>query len=368
MSIRWAAAVGLLLALAAGAAYADGKVYWHDVFPPEIPHQRAVIIYEDGVETLIVQTKYRLPGAEGAESLGWVLPTPAVPEVASMSAEHASDLFSFFYRTPDVVHVREVLLLAFWLALGGLSIAMLLLFILSWLVRLPKWLAPERQRLFVLFVFSFLLFLICAVQLGALGGKVAGGVEVIEEKQVGIYDVRVVRAGDAQELIAWLNERKFAFAEEDKAAFEAYIKKGWCFVAARVGAGGGEADSEVVDEGMLAPLVCRFRTDPPVYPLALTSTAGSDTELVIYFGCDRKMACGERLKLDSAWQIHFEFGSQQIRENVEPKGFFDEADLDFAHLYVTKFKGTLSPEQMREDIAFAPATDNEPFEERVVRW
>jgi hypothetical protein len=53
-------------------------------------------------------------------------------------------------------------------------------------------------------------------------------------------------------------------------------------------------------------------------------------------------------------------------EEVEPKGFFASDDLSFS--WLCKFKAVLTSEQMKEDIAFTPASDETPYRERIVRW
>lgn len=46
------------------------------------------------------------------------------------------------------------------------------------------------------------------------GGKEAPGVELLERKRVGIYDVSILSATDPSALIQWLNENGYNFPEE----------------------------------------------------------------------------------------------------------------------------------------------------------
>ncbi|MFO1522595.1 MAG: hypothetical protein U1G05_11255 [Kiritimatiellia bacterium] len=87
----------LLLLLSAGSARADGKMYWREAVPPTIPYQRAMIFFRDGVETLVLQSKHELPGPGKAAPIGWVVPVPAVPELASIPADVAHE--AFFWST-----------------------------------------------------------------------------------------------------------------------------------------------------------------------------------------------------------------------------------------------------------------------------
>ena len=95
--------------------------------------------------------------------------------------------------------------------------------------------------------------------------SMSGGatVDVIREEQVGIYDVQVVKADHAGGLIRWLNENRFQFDEEDTRVFDEYLRRGWCFVVARVDPT-RSADDRFTDEGLVAPLILRFQTTAPV--------------------------------------------------------------------------------------------------------
>lgn len=62
---------------------ADGMFYWTESIPPEIPYQRALLMFDGGYETLIVQSKYRMSSSE-TDEFGWVVPVPSVPELASV--------------------------------------------------------------------------------------------------------------------------------------------------------------------------------------------------------------------------------------------------------------------------------------------
>jgi hypothetical protein len=56
----------------------------------------------------------------------------------------------------------------------------------------------------------------------------------------------------------------------------------------------------------------------------------------------------------------------RLEFETTPKGFFDPMKMEFP--YLCKFKDTLTPDQMREDIVFTKAQDDEPYREHIVRW
>jgi len=60
------------------------------------------------------------------------------------------------------------------------------------------------------------------------------GVELLERKRVGIYDVSILSATDPSALIQWLNENGYKFPEEAESIVDFYIAKEWYFVAMRI--------------------------------------------------------------------------------------------------------------------------------------
>ena len=66
-------------------AYGDGKFFVEKV-PPDIPYQRAFLLFNEGSEILILQSKYEFLQSDAADTLGWIVPVPAVPEIASADA------------------------------------------------------------------------------------------------------------------------------------------------------------------------------------------------------------------------------------------------------------------------------------------
>ena len=54
----------LVLMVTSGVAYGDGKFYYVEKIPVDVPYQRALLIFEDGKETLILQSKYKTINVE----------------------------------------------------------------------------------------------------------------------------------------------------------------------------------------------------------------------------------------------------------------------------------------------------------------
>jgi len=126
------------------------------------------------------------------------------------------------------------------------------------------------------------------------------------------------------------------------------------------------SDDGIIAEGLVAPLILRFETDAPVYPLALTATAGHDTQVLLYVLSQRKWQNDGRLELEYAGGVDMSRIEWMCEEVVPepPTGCLEDANLP----YLAKFKGTVTPAQMEEDLVLTPAEDDEPYRKHIVRW
>jgi hypothetical protein len=363
----------LLVLLAGGVpALADGKFYGSEEIVPEIPYQRALLLFDGEQETLVLQSKYDTADSATADSLGWVVPVPSVPELASMDADLAASLFAELYaRTrlqPGVNRSSYLLLLAITFVPPIASILTLLACWLSLFVPRMRFVQRHRKGLII---GAFLALLPSAC--GCLGlwmfpfsawNAFPPPVEVIEAEQVGVYDVQVVKVNDAGDLIEWLDQNRFRFDEEDTQAFDQYLQRGWCFVAARIDPS-SRTGEQAASGGLAAPLIMRFQAQAPVYPLALTATSGHETRVLLYVLSDGKWQNDGRLALHYAGRTRLP-QREDLLDSVEPEGFFSRADL--ALPYLCRFGGRLTPEEMREDLVFTRAEDNKPYPKRIFIW
>jgi hypothetical protein len=354
---------------------ADGMFYWTESIPPEIPYQRALLVFDGGYETLIVQSKYRM-SSSATDEFGWVVPVPSVPELASIEPDQAEMLFWELAQAsqPSVTRISDKLwdLLGIILVFVAPAAGILLLLLCMGSFFTPR-LQFVRHRRGLLAVVSNVLFvpvIFCILVWRPLYMRPlsqAGGyaVDVISEEQVGIYNVQVIKAGEAGDLIQWLNENRFQFDEEDTQVFDEYLRRGWCFVVARVDPT-RSADDKILAEGLVAPLLLRFETDAPVYPLALTATAGHDTQVLLYVLGKHKWENDGRLDLEYAGKARVGPLEEVCRGALPDMA---AACLDDTMLpYLCKFKGTLTPAQMEKDMVLVPAEDHEPYRKHIVMW
>jgi hypothetical protein len=362
----------LLLAAIAGLvgrARGDGKVYMEGV-PANIPYQRAFILFHEGSQMLVLQSKFELSQSAEAGSLGWVVPVPSVPEIGSANPDEAQ---TFFFITslqvrPNVFRISIIFLpIAMLPFLGGVALLLVCLAQRPFLNKIGLSKAAWYRRLKISLLMICIGFLLIIVTMPSMGG--VSGVEIVKAQKAGIYDVKVIKSEKADAIVDWLKENSFSFSEKDTQVFEDYVNRNWCFVVAKV-----EPDSEIEAnkivgyKGMVAPLVLKFETAKPVYPLALTSTIGADTEVLIYTLSEKKLRCDEKVKLRVAKNIRTsDFIDHLMKYVVKPQTFGNFDDMPKS-MFICKFKERLSPEEMKRDIQFEFAQDNEPYKERIIVW
>ncbi|MFH1236391.1 MAG: DUF2330 domain-containing protein [Parcubacteria group bacterium] len=200
---------------------ADGMI----VPPPDYwmqeTDQQAVILYDKGVETLVVSTTFR----GNADDFAWVVPVPGKPEVSGGSDE----LFTSLAELTGYPYTYE----------------------------------PNYYGL------------------GTSEDKVGGsGVTVIETKQIDYYDVTVLTSDEQGALVNWLQEHEFDFPDSASYILNSYIENGWYFVAMRVNPESLDWTdvSEQLRTGHATPVVISFETDNLVYPLKISSVVSQQIE------------------------------------------------------------------------------------------
>jgi hypothetical protein len=337
----------ILTLILCGTVCGDGKFYFSEKVPVGIPYQRALIMLEKNKETLLVQSQYQVISSD-TNTIGWVVPVPNVPELGTMNADRANIFFLLFNQRsqPNHIGLRYILLLV--------AIIVALYFIWSKIMG-GNWVQISIAVLLSLCVLWFFL-------MPSLGKAKISDVDIIKSQIVGIYDVKVIKSDNAESIIQWLKENNYNFDPNDLMVFEDYVKKGWCFVAAKVNQPETQKSREVINQGLASPLILRFDANEPVYPMALTAVSGKDTEVLLYVVAPHKMDCGQKLKTVFFGEVR---SPLNILENmVEPNDFFN--GIDYYKCNLTKFRGRLTSQQMKDDIIFKPADNNEPY--REIKW
>ncbi len=357
------------LALSSGPALADGKIYPRGVaVPPPIPDQQAIIAWDDAtsIQTLAIETRFAsapaTPVADppGDSPYAWIipLPGPAAPQISAATPGLFSTVRAIFQprvydNMPEMVgpliFLTAMLLLGTWVAARGRGSK------LSSLVSI----------LLVLLGFSC----IAGLLLPALGtarssaGGAAPGVVLLSREVVGSYDIAVVGAEAAATgvspdaaLAAWFKLNGFVLPASAAPVLADYAARSWVFAAVKL-----RPDVTASTAAYLTPhpLIFKFKTAAPVYPMRLTGIGNGPLTLDLYiFGRGRASAPGmTEIRCD-----HCEFGeavessSRRTRGGVIGIGHPALKEIVGALPSATKLSGTLTPAMQLADMPISWAS------------
>jgi hypothetical protein len=304
-SLLFAAAISFALAVSCGA---DG------IYLPRIPHdprdharditeptQKAVVAHFGDKERLILQVSYK----GNAKEFAWLVPTPSRPSVSKFEKPIFHELHDM--TCPAIVY---------WLDAPGR---------LREIVR-----ARGRTE---------------KTSAMALGPSV----EVLEEKQVGFYDIAVLKAQDAGDLLKWLHRNGYNVTSAAERILSDYIRKGWVFTAARIHTANLNDGAGRLSEGVLQSVQFDFRSLKPIYPLRISSLNQGETEVLIYAYCDWAVEAPPLEAVCSFSSIDYDFS--------RPDDPFWTEDPQYHSYRLTKLRGVLGPEQMKQDLTLVRSKD-----------
>ena len=340
--IRWWLAFLMCFGLAASGAYADGKAFVLRAQDPgsvRMPDQQALISFDNGVQTLAIETRFESSGSNFA----WVVPLPAVPTVEAATQGLFPTLQALFQ--PKVIEREPV-------ALGALVPLILATLIV---IAVPRWKGM---------LLALLLVLVAAVTLLPALGKARAsvrptstGVEVLARTIAGEFELTTISSDDPAALMNWLNDGGYAVPGGAASVIADYVARGWVFVAAKAVA------PEAIERRAVTPrpLVFRFPVDAPVYPMRLTGVEnGGPLELELFvFGPASAQVAGMEATTslmayrdDPAWNTRSwpkwgEIGVSHagLQEVLAP------SLTPNTPMWATKLRGTLEPAQMQTDLA-----------------
>ena len=379
---------------------ADGIIL-PPVAAPEVtmPDQRALLIWRDGLETLVIESRFTGKGRDFA----WIVPLPSKPEIKPATAgtlPTAAAVFRPRIKTPGtlflflfalfILHpllivlftepakVRLMLHRTWAIILGCITIffgwgsyearsnigVSLLLFALAVLTTLVTWELWQGKNgtasvLLGLFLVALLgAMLVPAFQKvrGGPSGPDAGGL-TIERQLIGDYEVFTITGGDPKPINDWLGKNGFDLPPQARPVIEEHAKAGGCFVAARL----HRAESTAAVQAP-APLAFTFRTTRPVYPMKLTG-AGThgplDVELYVFGNAVAKVkalplkACGRVVFADEAPPPAYRHIKSQEGQPDEDRIWLTHAalrELCAGAQIATRLGGRLRTGDMRQDL------------------
>jgi len=310
MSRYMSVAAVAVLVWALGPSSADG-VFVKSIPPvdprahaPDItePQQKALIIHSDGIEQLVLQVSFK----GDASDFAWIIPTPSRPKVFPVNA--------------PVFH---------WL--GQMTSPRARFFSLP--LVLPFSRARGRQS----------------------AGSANLDVQVFREETVGVYDVSVLGAGNADDLFQWLRNRKYQVPAALVPLAADYIRRGWVFTAVRVSADRQGTATPKLQQGALQSLKLVFSAPEPIYPLKISSLNSGKTEVLLYVAAENwveapGMTADCRLDyltaLNRAGILRTPRNQHRILFDEEAAWKYDIAPP----ARLTKLRATFTPEQMVADI------------------
>jgi hypothetical protein len=124
-----------------------------------------------------------------------------------------------------------------------------------------------------------------------------GGVEVIDEQEVGPYQTATLKSESAEELHAWLDENDFDQPESAIPLIQHYLDQGMFFVAMKL--------KQDADAGDIQPVTLKMDEDAPCVPLVLTQVAATPDMPVLTY------VMGDMRAIPTNW-FHVEVNEKKI--------------------------------------------------------
>jgi hypothetical protein len=383
---------------------ADGMIMRATAVPAEvrIPDQRALIHFTNGLERLVIETRFTGAGTNFA----WVVPLPSPPVIEEASTglfptlqcifqprlrHEVTRYFQLFLGllaggyllrfvrggSPmnrwDVLACLGVGLSVFGESslLRGFGSITVFVFLLN-AVSCVRYRDPNRIHwvtflVLIFFFFGLLFFPSLSETAGSKGisASLTPTVSILERKMVGVFETTTISSRDPVALQGWLKTNGFAAPASRDQAIASYVKDGWVFVAAKI-----RRDDPALQTATPHPLSFTFKTGKAVYPMRLTGIDNGPVQVDLYvFGSDRAQA--PHFKVERCTHpVYPKLPLHQRADSVNWHDFLPTPEsLRIAHPLLrkwvdgapaaTKLTASLSPADMRDDvwISWAPFSE-----------
>lgn len=343
---------------------ADGKLFWQFEASIPAPKQRAAIFFNNGIETLVIESNFSKPPlstpssqlskeAPATHSYAWIVPLPDSPNQISMVERNYLALVAHRFR-PSVIssyngHWSFLLLFCLFILFARILYS----HTSSWIIGI----------LFPLFIYTILL-----ASLTASGGSIKGifgtingslgsieNVTVLDRREIGSFETAVISSEDPYALINWLKNESYHISPNLFPVIKDYGKDRWVFFVARL-----RQPREVNEIIMPHPLSFTFRTDVPIYPMRLTGVDNDDCDVCIFLISDKEAFC-KKLVTKSATifeRTYRDYYPPYTLDGKNPRPGYSEflnhcnQIASSGRVIVTKLVGTISPEDSKDDITF----------------
>lgn len=127
-------------------------------------------------------------------------------------------------------------------------------------------------------------------------------VVILEEGVVGSLDYKIIKAENARDLYAWLDEHKYSYSG-DESTLDFYIRKNWFFTVMKIDPKQMKMRPDGTYEGNVTPTRFTFTSPQLVYPLRITRISVKDfTEALFYVQAPEKMDLADSFSYQFTWQ------------------------------------------------------------------
>ncbi len=320
---------------------------------PALPQQRALIVFEEGMETLVIESSME---ADEGDRFTWVLPLPAPPESIEPADTGILSTLSFLTRT-HIVASSEVLI--------GPSI---FVFLLCRLISIALMTRNAKRRGCLHYLIGIVIYIGFMMSI-SVGGLPNGQsldrdmAQVLCHERVGDYEVAVLKGGTFGEIENWLDRHQFQPIENKaREIVKDYIEEGWVFMLAQL---------DRKQKGRLTPypLQITFPSEQPIYPMRLTALGGGETLVRLF------------VKADGPYthpSLHLQF-TDELNDREEDARYRSVSMRHYrrgAHTYdalakliegegwLTCLRAQLTPDQMNQDFLLTPLDSTRPHRDR----
>lgn len=330
---------------------------------PAIPRQRAVLKYENGIETMIVQSTIDGPVGE----YGWVVPVPTKPQfLKPVKPDYIERTFEQI-KVP-VKSTQGIGLLPATLCMLGATL------FLTAAMRREKSEPGKRFTFYMLEAFLVVLMFSVYTALqsrpqadiaydrptdSAANMSKASNAGVEKEVNygtIGAYEVKAIQDNSGKAVMKWLDENKFYVPNTAAAVIEKYAKEGWWFVASHF-------RKDVARPLPPHPLKVVFESEKLVYPMRLTGIQDKPLYLELLIVGDRRL---DQSEMKTRRHFSRDLLIYVPKDRINDKDIYNEWKGDlFAMakegMASTYLVGEIHPHQMRKDFEFERNESTEEF-------
>ncbi|HXH61939.1 MAG TPA: DUF2330 domain-containing protein [Fimbriimonadaceae bacterium] len=299
---------------------ADGSYFAPKDLPtPDMPQQRALLIHNDGTETLVVESAVSSKSGD----LAWIVPVPSKPTEVSAAT------YGTVATLPEVMGPEWMYPDTQLLEFGAVS---LLIVLVVAAIELKRRRVPPHTFVLESLLLLVIWFLAFSMLFAALGSGPID--ELAGWSRIGNLESAIVGSQSPSEVIAWLKDNGFAVSQQQADVIAAESKAGWWFVVTRASGGQGAASPQ--------PLKIVFKTDKSIYPMQLTSVGRDSVYLDLVVASDHPVAARGM----TSWQSSEWAPVEPLTEHPEI------AKLLKTRMVVTRMTGKLTGDALKHDLLF----------------